>query len=557
MRSARLVPGLRAGLAILALLAPPAAAQATHPFEGVQHTHPWPQGAGASGPYTRGAAADLDGDLVRDVTILDGGQPVAFLGIDEWLAPTNLPLTANDVDALACASPDGRDALVVVNATGVQMCWLSEATHTFSMSTLAAGAFAGSELVRSGDLDGDGATDILALGADGLTFRPLFGQSGGGFAAGTTFTALDTVRDVVLLRWDGDLPLEVAVLSDSGVEVYDLDGSVLSVFTSVLPGGCLCLLRQVGQSQDRLAWITEYAPPASQWLMVLSPAGSSDVIDLGALDAVAAVNGDYDLDGDDDVLISHRYSHDLLWFENRRSPSNPLGPTFTTDGMRTFQVGPPSTEAPDNEAWPVAVDLDRDGDLDVAFAVELTAELRVLRGEPVVEDEQRAGVVSGEYSLPAGAPQGTLTLLLSQPAAMPSGATHLEVDLWRQADLGESLEAQAVGHLVLPIASWPMSVPVAIPEATSTFGAIYHVQVRLAEHDAYGERIDAFPPQALAFTVVLATATAIASMPGSGTPMTVAGPWEQDDPVYGGRSVPMRSICPFPLGGPPKKVSGN
>jgi len=557
MQCTRSAPRLLAGPLLLAVLPALAAAQATHPFEGVEHAHAWPQGAGSSGAFTRGVATDFDGDLVADVTILDGDQPVTFLGIDEWLAPTNLPLTANDIDALAGASPDGRGALAVASASGIQLVWLAEATHAFATSTLAAGAFAGSKLVRTGDLDGDGATDILALDADGLTFRPLLAQSAGGYASGASFTAIHTVRDALLLRWDGDLPLEVAVLSDEGVEVYDQDGSVLNVFSSVLPGGCLCVLRQAGQAQDRLAWITEYAPPASQWLMVLSPAGSSDVIDLGALDAVAAVNGDYDLDGDDDVLISHRYSHDLLWFENRRSPSDPLGPTFTTDGLRTFQVGPPDTEAPDNEASPVAADLDRDGDLDIAFAVELTGELRVLRGEPVVEDDQRCAALSGAYELLAGAPQGTLTLSLAQPAAMPSGATHLEVDLWRQADLGQSLEAQAVGHLVLPIASWPMSVPVAIPEATSTFGAIYHVQVRLAEHGAYGQRLDAWPPQGMAFTVVLATAEALASQPISGTPMAIAGPWEQDDPIYGGQIMPRRTLRPFPLGETPKKAGGN
>jgi len=488
------------------LAASVASAQSYHLFGGEQHTAPWPASLVASGAFGRGTAARLTQASFPDAVVLRGKTPVVLVRPDQFLAASKLPISANDLTTLPGGAPSGLDAVAFVGSAGLTVAWF-DAAQGAPVSSLVSSAAANGSLVRAGDVDGDGVLDLVVVEADGVTIRPYLGDGAGGFVPSAGFQAAAPCRNLVVLRWDADAGEEVAVLTDLGVELYDDGGAPLKSWPSAVPGGTLCKFSQQGALGDRLLWFTAYAPPAEQWMMTLSPAGVDDVVNLGALDAFAAVPVDYDLDGFEDVLVSHKYSHELLWFENQRSAANPTGPSFSAyyNDMIGFRVGPPGTGAPENAAWPIVADFDGDGDPDIVFPVELTDELAVLRGETIDQSTMLAPVSAANYDIDPATLGGVLQVTLDRPAALPATADAVEIEVWRQPDLAGPVDAHSVEHLVVALPpSWPLVVDVPLPEVDAEFTSTYHLQVRLLEHDAQGGVARAYPTQVASFALLAA-----------------------------------------------------
>jgi hypothetical protein len=489
-------------------LAAPAPSQTAVPFQGEEHASAWPASIDDPGPFRRSVWGQLTAEGVRDVALIDGSQLVLLANADELFAVTLVDSPVDDLDRLAGAGAGGLDALATVGPAGLRRQWYEPATQSLAWAAIETTAWAGAKLVRAADLDGDGLSDLAGIGADGrsVLFQMATG-SATAFSAGPGFSAQASVRDLVLLQWDLDLPLEVALLTDLAIEVHDQGGALLDTFTGAIPGGTFCAIGQAGQTRERLAWITEYAPPAYQYLMVLGSAGVTDIVDLGALDAFAVVPTDYDLDGDDDILISHRFSYELLWIKNQRTPQNPSGATFTQAGDRkVFQVPNPGP-APQNAAWPVAADLDGDGDDDVAFANQGAQSFNVYRGEAIDQAAKKARVTAAGYS--PGSGSGTLSLTLAAPSAIPSGATHLEVRAWRRPALGAQIDLMPVDveTFALPLA-WPKVVALTLPEVDLDFADNYELHVRFVRKDAQGAVTAVYPPTVGAFGLLAADRSA-------------------------------------------------
>ena len=479
------------------LCVPPAFTQAVPAYKGIEHSTAWPASLNDPGRFGRGDAGQFTPGARLDVVQLDGARAVILAEPDLGFAPTALPQPVNDVATLRAGAPTGRDAVALVSAAGLELCWYDDASAGLAFLSVAAGPWAGAGTVRTADIDASGRDDVVGVKPDGVSvLTRLAGPTWGCFVGGPGFQTQAPVNELVLLQWDADIDLEIAVLTDLGVEVFDLDGTSLRQFSAALPGGALCRIGQQSAARDRLVWITQFAPPAQQLLMTLSPLGVDDLVDLGALDAFAAVPTDYDNDGDDDVLISHRYSYDLLWIENQRSPSSPAGPSFVQDPgqMKVFQVGSTAQVAPENGATPVVADLDGDGDDDVFFAGERTDDVTVFRGEAVCEDDLRAEIVAGVFTIDWVAAHGILDLTITDPVTTLPGATHLQVDLWRQADINAVIDPIAISRQELPMpASWPTQVSVVIPELDAEFDRIYHVQVHVVGLDGGGQTVSSFP----------------------------------------------------------------
>ena len=553
MKPAALSGPLAAAVALILLAPPSAAFQQVEDFGGTRVSVPWPAGLGSSGSFGRGASADLTGDGIPEAILLDGATAVVLAGIDAYWAPSELQFAANDVDAVPASGDPG--AFVAVNGLGLVGIGYDAVASAFTETVLDA-SWSGAALVRAADLDGDGHADLLGLAGDRTTFLRQQGSAGAlTFSAAPGFAVTNLVREFTLVQWDADADLEVAVLTDYGLELFELDGTLVDLWPSVVPGGVIATLSQAGQTTDRVAWITAYAPPAAQWLMSISPNGVEDLVDLGALDAFAAAAGDFDLDGDDDLLVSHHYSHELLWFENIHTPADPYGPCFSDDpeAQSLFRVGPPDTPGTLNEAWPIVDDLDGDGDLDVLYAVETSATLELIRAGEVTEDDQRPTPAFLQWDLPDQAPEGTLRFEIHAPAAIPAGATHVAVNLWRSTGYGADFASDALEtHLVPVTGAWPLSVDLTIPESTSVFLSIYGIQTRFVGLDGSGSVGASFPAFAGFYATDPATIALLeAEATGPSIPVILA-PSGNPDPVGNGGSVTGSSqMGGFGSGAPP------
>jgi hypothetical protein len=510
-------------LLLLAMaLAGAAPAQTVVPFQGDKHWSSWPASLSDPGPFERAVSGQFTPDGALDVALIDGSELVLLTNPDEFFAASKVATAVADLERLAGAGAAGLDALATVGSSGLKRYWYDASSASFPSAAIGSSAWMGARLVRSADVNADGLADLVGLAADGQTVLQEIATSPTAFSAGPSSAALATVRNLVLLQWDTDSPLEVALLTDLSVEVRELGGTLLDQFAAATPGGTFCAIGQTGTAQERLVWLTEYAPPAFQYLLVLSPGGVSDVVDLGALDAFAVVPTDYDLDGDDDILISHKFSYELLWIENQRTPQAPSGPSFTPIGDRkVFEVVNPGP-APQNEAWPVAADFDGDGDDDVAFANQGELRFNVYRGEAVSQDTRRASVISGIYTPGLLGGNGTLSLVLGAPPAIPAGVTHLEVRAWRQATCGAPLDlgAVAVKSYALP-ALWPIAASLTLPETSTSFVDNYEVHVRLVKRNSAGAVTKVYPSTVGTFGLLLADRNALAADPAAFPPVDV------------------------------------
>src|SRR5688572_16668644 len=348
MKSWSLVPAFAYVLPIS--LAAARAAQ-VETFDAQTFADPWTAEISAPGNFGRTATAELTGNALPDAVLLDGTQAVLLVDADAGFAPVSLQIPASDLCALAGHLGDGRGAVAVVNSTGLTICTYVAATGTLATTPTASGAWAGARRVTPIDRDASGRIDLAGVAADGRTILfALAGAAEGQFFTAPGFLAAGDVLDLLAVQWVSGGTQELAILTTNGLFVHTADGTQLSSFASVLPGGTIARIRQQGAATDRLTWITTYAPPSQQWLFTLAPSGVQGQIDVGALDVVSSTGADFDRDGDDDLLVSHRYAYNLVYFENQRSASSPNVESFTfnPDRTRLFRVGPTNTPAPEN-----------------------------------------------------------------------------------------------------------------------------------------------------------------------------------------------------------------
>jgi hypothetical protein len=506
----------------------PVCASELCPFTGTIFADAWAPTFGDAGRFGRSEAGELSGDGVPDALLFDGDRPVLLIDPDQYYAPIELPLSATDGSILRALDGCSRGSIALVGPSGLQLASFDPADAHFDISLVQATTWAGAKLVRCADLDGAGGEDVIALGADRRSLLRLMRVGPASFTPAPTLHALADVLDIVPLQWDLDPAAEMAVLTSAGLQVYDDTGAVLAAWSSALPGGTITRVHEARRDLDRLVWITAYAPPAQQWLLTVSSVGFDSWLDLGALDAVACIGADFDADGDDDLLISHRYSLDLVWIENARSDSDPDAVSFTnsTARVKLFRVGPCDLSATDNSAWPALADFDGDGDLDVVFGVECTAEVQTIRGDWTHEADQQVSIAAASYGLVQA---GGLTLQLSPPHVVAAGATSLEVDLRRRSAVGAAIEDHAIQHLEIPLPSqWPAAVTLAIPETQISFTNIYDVQLRLVTRDAAGMRTHVFPTTAASFAMQNSVVTELLSAPEAGDPILVDAILPQD-----------------------------
>ena len=468
-----------------------------------------PQSA-AAGLLTHSDWGDFDGDRRRDALFLEGGSAgVAFdLGVTFAFAQAAGAHTA--LCALRDAGAD-RDELALARADGVEL-WRWNGQGFTAHSSLPP-AWAGAVRLRAFDLDLDGVNELL--GVDAQRAQLLVAQRSG--SAWTTVLSLPIqggARDVVALQWDGDAPLELAVLSEQSVSFFDHDGALLRVLAAPLAGGAIARLQRAGQGPDRLAWVGAYAPPQVQWLRTLAPDGTFEHVELGDLGAYSASAADFDADGDSDLLLTPRLGERLLWLENLHSPGQNAPQTFDVAPWsgRVFYLrdGGDASQSAVQAAEPAVADFDGDGDFDIAVGVQQTRELVLRLGDWIDEGAQRASVAFGYHEAQAQ----TVELQFNAPASTSLAPTHWQLDVWRADSVVVASSSQAVQSLEFA-GYFPSNVVVNFSEPGPLFDAAYHIRLQPVQRNAQGQLVASGMATLFAFSVSEDTAAQLALQPGA------------------------------------------
>ena len=160
-------------------------------------------------------------------------------------------------------------------------------------------------VVRTGDLDGDGAIDIVATGTETVVFfnngNRAVTTPGSSLGADSGGTAL------ALLEWNGDGSLDIAVggLNGRSVEVYINDGAGSFVSSAILQGDGAGSVRDLLEVDVDGNGLSELLVTGSGGTAILrrGAEGGIEVVPLAAGAGRALAAADFDQDGDQDFVV--------------------------------------------------------------------------------------------------------------------------------------------------------------------------------------------------------------------------------------------------------------
>lgn len=488
-----------------------------------QWSRSWPAGLGGAGPFGRVVAGNISDDAVTDVALIKGGSAVYAHDPGKLGSFLEIQSGVNDLDVIRGASPEGRGAVVVVDAVGLRGYWLADGATSFSSILIDSSAWAGATLVKAADLDGDGDDDVIGLAADGMTLLTCFANGPpGSFSPGPSRTLTSLVSAIEPIRWDADLPLEIACLTAVGVEIVQPNGTVIVVATNQVPGGVMTAIAETGRLHERLVWITKHANGINEVLVVVDRDGEETPITIAPLLSVGIEAIDVDQDGYEDVAVSGKISQALLIMFNQNDD-----PTASaTFGFAAGEFAlPPLTATPAMpdllaEAEPAAGDYDGDGDLDLFCPVSANGTIAMVGNTKANASQQRPVLVDDEpfeyinltppVAGEIASGEARVDLVIDAPAAAPD-ATHIAFSVWRQDALGEDVVPVAVQTEWIATANlvYPVTIGLLLDEPTYPNEAIYSFDLRYVDLGPVGEIVTSYPSVTASFTVDDATTAAL------------------------------------------------
>jgi len=495
-----------------------------------------------------------------DTIVMVDGDPIVLSGRDVYLSYDKPWSNVLSMDTFPNGGPDGQDAIVYTDSSGLHVAWWEFTTKKF-MSQLVDASWADADHVRVLKLElasylnivaiSPNRRSILILGATSAT-PPSFSPRTG-FVSGTDIEAFEA------LEWDGAGSRELALLVDQALEIRSSDGSLVKQYGNLPTGGWLTSIRQGYLPYDRLTWVTPTVLDAqTQQPVQFVYTFDQNTIDVGVNTSgiyVSSVEGsDWDGDGDDDLISAHGFSHDLIVLLNSRDQFDPLGTSFsTTSTAFLLPVGPPNTTNLGQAANVVVGDYDNDGDLDAGLAVASSSEFRVGTNEVEVAGADVPVITRMNYVVTAGSATGDLKMRVSRPLKVTSPVMNLQVVLWRQGKLKAPSEPTPVQVDEFSIARWPTELTVKIPEEGQYFESTYYLEMRFGDRVAGGEPIEYREASVGGFTLSILSVIELAKVTGTGEPLIVI---PQGDLIFnpgevgllGGAYIPELRVPPSGIG---------
>jgi len=427
--------------------------------------------------FTRTVALDIDGDSLQDICMLRGTDVDLMIGpgVFEAVFPSRAT-GVNDIAALDRFPLQGKQSLLTVGDDGAVVHHFDwglqagpngfEPVEQWVTTTVNDTTWEDAVLVKSRD-NGGTSSQIYGVMDDGETVRSLT-NSGTGYLDSHLFSVSETILELSIVDWVAGGDPEVCVLTGSGIEVFEhvsgapgTNQTWQSVYVSH-PPGFTPLSMTAGQGPGAGEWVAWSvvltANPVHERLIIADASGYDVYVLHGPPTVIAMSTGDWDGDGDDDVMTSSKATHDVVILEN-------IG---TSEALFDTAVSPPgaffvlqtgaSGSAPNNEAHPVFVDLDNDDQLDWCMPIQSTGKLFVDRNGPTGTFDTSRLAISNSATIDESGCGTSLHIELSIPVNGPSAANALECVLFSKADANSSTEAVAVATTRMLYSDFPLDV---------------------------------------------------------------------------------------------------
>lgn len=507
-------------VAIPTVVLPTANATPQAAFSGEELTSDWSPATVDPGSFQHSVAGQFTPDQRADLVVLEGDRLVFVYGPNGHESQSEITTGVLDVSPVVGGGLDGLDSLVVTTADGVEHWWYDDDLGLWDDKLLRGQEWEDAPHVVATDMTPAGTSfDILGVSDAGDEVYRLSASTMDAFewSHSQLFTTSSTIRQLVPIEWDGDSSLEIAVLTDTRVEVREINGTLNYSRSCAIPGGALARLQRAQESEDRLAWLGNLNTAGLQSLVIFSnDSGVESSLGMGLLGSVGMTAVDYDLDGDSDLVLSIRSAHDLRVQFDTTLGSLSGAPSFanTTAGLLLVPVGPTATQASSNDLRSIGVaDFDGDGDIDLAAPVESSQKIEFRFDDTVDESTFQMTPDSATFDIDSQTNEGVLELDYPSPS-IPTGATELQVTVWKQDDVNSDFEDSAVQDtFCVPVDSNGMLIEVPLPVSSSSFTEIYNVQLTFIITDSGGAILRSFPDTIYSIAMDSSTITDLLNEP--------------------------------------------
>lgn len=279
-----------------------------------------PSGVG-NAPTRRLISGDLDGDLVADLALLSGKNLAVLHSPAIHEASTIVTTSALDVAVLP-GSAFAAPSLAYLDGSGLVVAEFDAEAGAFQVTD----TWTGRGWPTAGTL-------LASRGASSTYFAAVASNGGSMVVTERTPTGFKTIgsivikigatthgiRAAVLLDWDADPAQEpeIALLSTYGMHVFTARGAELLRVAAPTVGDSIAAIRR-GDATDALAWLTVNAGGAQELRLYHQTAPSGEqpaVLGVGRI-YESLVAGDYDQDGDDDLLVDEVGSYVVALLDN-------------------------------------------------------------------------------------------------------------------------------------------------------------------------------------------------------------------------------------------------